>query len=44
MTQGTANCRCGFRPHAAHRELAQALHAQGVGHTALPEGGTNIVG
>jgi hypothetical protein len=44
MTQGTASCKCGFRPHAAHRELAHALHAEGVGHVALPEGGTNIVG
>jgi hypothetical protein len=44
MTQGTASCHCGFRPHTAHRELAHALVAQGVGHVVLPDGGTNIVG
>jgi hypothetical protein len=44
MTQGTASCNCGLRPHAAHRELAHALDAQGVGHVILPDGGTNIVG
>jgi hypothetical protein len=44
MTQGTASCDCGLRPHAAHRVLAHALDAQGVGHVVLPDGGTNIVG
>jgi hypothetical protein len=44
MTQGTASCSCGLRPHAAHRVLAHALDAQGVGHVVLPDGGTNIVG
>jgi hypothetical protein len=44
MTQGSASCRCGLRPHAAHRILAHALHARGVGHTVLPRGGTNIIG
>jgi hypothetical protein len=44
MTQGTASCNCGFRPPAAHRVLAQALDAQGVGHVLLPVGGTNISG
>jgi hypothetical protein len=44
MTQGTAGCRCGSRPHAAHRELAHALDAQGVSHVVLPDGGTTIVG
>lgn len=44
MTQGTSSCRCGFRPLAAHRVLAHALEAQGVGHFLLPAGGTNIVG
>lgn len=44
MTQGTAGCNCGLRPPEAHRALAQALGAQGIGHVPLPEGGTNIVG
>jgi hypothetical protein len=44
MTQGTASCNCGLRPHAAHRMLANALDAQGVSHVVLPDGGTNIVG
>ena len=44
MTQGSGSCRCGLRPHAAHRILARALVAQGVVHVALPVGGTNIVG
>jgi hypothetical protein len=44
MTQGTLSCNCGLRPHAAHRVLAHALDAQGVGHVILPDGGTNIVG
>jgi len=44
MTQGTSSCNCGLRPPAAHRVLAQALVAQGVGHVSLPAGGTNIVG
>jgi hypothetical protein len=44
MTQGGAGCRCGYTPHAAHRVLARALAAQGVGHLALPRGGTNMVG
>lgn len=44
MTQGTASCNCGFRPTAAHRVLAQALDAQGVGRVQLPVGGTNIIG
>jgi hypothetical protein len=44
MTQGTKSCDCGFRPTAAHRVLAQALDAQGVGHVSLPVGGTNIIG
>jgi hypothetical protein len=43
MTQGTANCGCGFRPSAAHRVLARALAAEGVGQAALPASGTNIV-
>ena len=34
----------GYRPHTAHRVLAHALASQGVGHLALPRGGTNIVG
>ena len=41
---GHASCNCGLRPTAAHRVLAQALDAQGVGHVQLPVGGTNIVG
>jgi hypothetical protein len=44
MTQGTGSCSCGFRPSAAHRVLAQALDAQGIGRVPLPVGGTNIVG
>jgi hypothetical protein len=44
MTQGGATCRCGLGPHAAHRVLARALASQGVGHLALPRGGTNMVG
>jgi hypothetical protein len=44
MTQGGASCHCGYTPHAAHRVLAHALASQGVGHLALPRGGTNIVG
>ena len=44
MTQGTASCSCGLRPGEAHRVLAHALDAQGVGHVVLPDGGTNIVG
>jgi hypothetical protein len=44
MTQGTESCGCGLRPTAAHRVLANALDDQGVGHLALPDGGTNIVG
>ena len=44
MTQGTSGCRCGFRPHKAHRVLAHALDAQGVGRTVLPRGATNIIG
>jgi hypothetical protein len=44
MTQGRASCACGLRPSAAHRVLAHALDSQGVGHVALPDGGTNIVG
>lgn len=44
MTQGTPSCDCGLRPPAAHRLLAHALEAQGVGHVPLPSGGTNIVG
>ncbi|HEU5477673.1 MAG TPA: hypothetical protein VFU64_07615 [Gaiellaceae bacterium] len=43
MTQGTPSCGCGFRPSAAHRELANALDAQGVGGAALPRSGTTIV-
>ena len=43
MTQGTASCNCGLRPSAAHRVLAQALDAQGIGDVPLPVGGTNIV-
>ena len=44
MTQGTAGCNCGLRPHAAHRVLADALDAEGVTNVVLPDGGTNIVG
>ncbi|HKS77543.1 MAG TPA: hypothetical protein VJQ07_01610 [Gaiellaceae bacterium] len=44
MTQGGARCHCGYTPHAAHRVLEHALASQGVGHLALPRGGTNIVG
>jgi hypothetical protein len=44
MTQGTSHCRCGLRPHAAHRVLAGALASAGVDQTSLPRGGTNIVG
>jgi hypothetical protein len=44
MTQGTPSCSCGLRPPAAHRLLAEALEARGVGHVLLPTGGTNIVG
>jgi hypothetical protein len=44
MTQGTRSCGCGFRPPTAHRVLADALASHGVGHVALPHGGTNIVG
>jgi hypothetical protein len=44
MTQGTPDCDCGLSPTAAHRVLAQALDAQGVGDAPLPVGGTNIVG
>jgi hypothetical protein len=44
MTQGTASCSCGFRPHKAHRVLASALDAQGLGQTVLPRGATNIIG
>jgi hypothetical protein len=44
MTQGTSSCGCGLRPQAAHRMLADALDAEGVGHVWLPSGGTNIVG
>jgi hypothetical protein len=44
MTQGTSSCNCGLRPPAAHRVLAEALDAQGIGHVTLPGGGTNIIG
>jgi hypothetical protein len=44
MTQGTSSCSCGFRPDAAHRELAHALIDQGVRDVVVPDGGTNIVG
>jgi len=44
MTQGTRSCGCGLRPPDAHRVLARALEAQGVGRGLLPAGGTNIVG
>jgi hypothetical protein len=44
MTQGGGTCNCGYTPHAAHSVLAHALASQGVGHLALPRGGTNIVG
>ena len=44
MTQGTPSCDCGLRPPAAHRVLADALDAEGVGHVLLPLGGTNIIG
>jgi hypothetical protein len=44
MTQGTASCSCGLRPLEAHRALAHALGAEGIGEVPLPEGGTNIVG
>jgi hypothetical protein len=44
MTQGTSGCNCGLRPPAAHRVLAEALDAEGVGRVMLPDGGTNIVG
>jgi hypothetical protein len=44
MTQGTPSCECGLRPPAAHRLLAEALEARGVGRVPLPSGGTNIVG
>jgi hypothetical protein len=44
MTQGTASCNCGLRPTEAHRALADALDAQGVGQAPLPVGGTNIIG
>ena len=43
MTQGTPSCGCGFRPSTAHRELANALDAQGVGGATLPASGTSIV-
>jgi len=43
MTQGTASCNCGLRPTEAHRVLADALDAQGIGRVPLPAGGTNIV-
>jgi len=43
MTQGGPGCNCGLGPHEAHRVLAHALASHGVGHVALPEGGTNIV-
>jgi hypothetical protein len=42
MTQGTPSCNCGLRPDEAHRALSHALLAEGVGHVALPDGGTNI--
>ncbi|MFL5959082.1 MAG: hypothetical protein ACJ75G_02285 [Gaiellaceae bacterium] len=44
MTQGSSHCGCGLRPLAAHRALAHALGAQGIGRVALPRGGTNIIG
>jgi hypothetical protein len=44
MTQGTSSCSCGLRPPAAHRVLARALDAEGVGRIPLPVGGTNIIG
>jgi hypothetical protein len=44
MTQGTPGCDCGLRPSEAHRALAQALDAHGVGQIPLPAGGTNIAG
>jgi hypothetical protein len=44
LTQGSPGCGCGLRPPAAHRVLAHALDSLGVGHAALPVGGTNIVG
>ena len=44
MTQGTRSCNCGLRPHAAHRVLAHALEAHGIGHALLPGRGTNIIG
>ncbi|HJQ74280.1 MAG TPA: hypothetical protein VJ814_05305 [Gaiellaceae bacterium] len=44
MTQGTPDCDCGLRPHAAHRVLADALDHQGVRNAVLPRSSTNIVG
>jgi hypothetical protein len=44
MTQGTASCRCGLRPVAAHRVLARSLASVGVDDSDLPRGGTTIVG
>ena len=44
MTQGGRSCRCGLRPHAAHRVLARALAAVGEDKRLLPHGGTNIIG
>jgi hypothetical protein len=44
MTQGGPSCRCGLRPHAAHRVLARALAAVGEDARFLPRDGTNIVG
>jgi len=44
MTQGTATCNCGLRPNEAHRVLERALDSVGVDASAIPDGGTNIVG
>jgi hypothetical protein len=44
MTQGSASCDCGYRPHAAHRALVQALARVETGSpTPVPAVITNIV-
>jgi hypothetical protein len=44
MTQGSSSCRCGYRPHAAHRALVRALARVDTGRpTPVPLVGTNIV-
>ena len=43
MTQGSSDCDCGFRPHAARQALVHAIANWGGGVTPVPQSATNIV-